>query len=159
MGWRFWSLLICALAFLRTFRTTKMTQVISAGEVYFKDFSIDDIETTNAVSYVKSQLHLKEKVEEIIRPFGGNVVGAIPITGDYQIEFSERKTYDELAEIKEGLSEYEFIEQASLHKAFFISDFSTQTKITMDDSDWNMMAIHAQEVWNNGILNYRCRTW
>ena len=94
-------------------------------ELYYQPFSDENVVYENGRLYVDSQLLLtavrgtsKETVEALAASEGGEIVGFISISDDYQIEFSQGKTYDELCGIAEGWSHECFVEDVSLHDAF-----------------------------------------
>jgi FtsZ-interacting cell division protein YlmF len=51
----------------------------------------------------------KEFMEEACKAIDAEIVGYTEITSDFQIEFVEDKTYEELEEIAEQLKEYDFV--------------------------------------------------
>lgn len=64
----------------------------------------------SGISYVENQLLIscdlgtdKEQVENICEKFDAEIVGYTEITGDFQIEFKEYKTYDELMKIADEI--------------------------------------------------------
>ncbi|MCD8021077.1 MAG: S8 family serine peptidase [Clostridiales bacterium] len=56
----------------------------------------------------------KNAVEKLVNAQGGEIVGYIDISNDYQIYFSEGKTYEELQDIIDEWNENEKVEAASL---------------------------------------------
>lgn len=85
------------------------------GEIYFKEPAEDDIvfDEESGIQYVKNQLLISAKIgttydemEEIVAEVDGNIVGYIEITCDYQIEFDDDKTIDELQEIADYIEGY-----------------------------------------------------
>lgn len=89
------------------------------GENYFKEISsMDEVEFNEetGIRYVKNQLLVscdlgmdKEFMEEACKAIDAEIVGYTEITSDFQIEFVEDKTYEELEEIAEQLKEYDFV--------------------------------------------------
>ena len=77
------------------------------GRLSFKEFEEADIAFDGAFGYVKEQLALTadekysyDDVEKIVKENGGEIVGCIEFTNDYQLEFSGTD-YDGLLEKKE----------------------------------------------------------
>ena len=59
-----------------------------------------------------------EEVEAFAADLGAMVVGYIVLTGDYQVEFSESKTLDELEGLVEKISSCEMVEDVMFHELF-----------------------------------------
>ena len=98
--------------------------VADLGELYYKEASDADIVFNEeyGVSYVKNQLLIsamlgtnKEDVEEAVAEVGAEIVGYIEITSDFQIEFLEDKSLDELVEIAEYLYTYPWANNVTLN--------------------------------------------
>lgn len=92
------------------------------GEMYFKQPSKDDIEETDGIRYVKNQLLLscrigtsKETIEELCEEINAEIVGYIELTSDFQIEFKEDKTLDDLDEIADYIYGYPYISNITLN--------------------------------------------
>jgi len=100
-----------------------------SGELYYKEAEPGDIvqDEKTGYRYVKNQLQIscvlgtpraKEKVEKICQELDAEIVGVIEMTGDFQIEFHQDKTYDELLDIAQKLKEqYYFIIRVDLNLA------------------------------------------
>jgi len=92
------------------------------GENYYKEASADDVVEYDGLRCVKNQLLVscnigtsKEQMEEVCEEVGAEIVGYMEITSDFQIEFTEDKTYDELEEIADYLYGYPFVSFISLN--------------------------------------------
>lgn len=92
------------------------------GEMYYKEATVDDIVEYNGLSAVKNQLLIscnigtpKEEMEKVCEEVGAEIVGYTEITSDFQIEFKEDKTYEELEEIADYIYGYPFISYISLN--------------------------------------------
>lgn len=104
--------------------TDDSDDVADLGELYYKEAS-DAVIVFNeeyGVSYVKNQLLIsamlgtnKEDVEEAVAEVGAEIVGYIEITSDFQIEFLEDKSLDELVEIAEYLYTYPWANNVTLN--------------------------------------------
>ena len=93
-------------------------------EAYYSTVSDEDVQVNAEANFVDSQLLLtavdgvsKKEIEEMIKPKDGSIVGYISITNDYQIEFNEGKTLDELNAIVEEWKKNENIEAVTLNYA------------------------------------------
>ena len=95
------------------------------GENYFKevteDYVVFDEET--GIQYAKNQLLIscdigvpKELMQDVCNEIDAEIVGYIEITSDFQIEFKEDKTFEELEAMMIELPEkYDFIRGASFN--------------------------------------------
>lgn len=113
-------------------------------------------------------------IERIVKSENGEIIGYIPFSGDYQINFPEGKTYEELKEIIDKWSGKELVETASLNHVFQVSDESVNYEndpwidTSIDDTDgqdaewsevnpkgtnWWAEAIYMPTVWNMDIWN------
>lgn len=59
----------------------------------------------------------KSSVEEIATELGATIVGYIPLSEMYQLEFAEEKNYDRLYEVIDELESYSFVNYAILNYA------------------------------------------
>lgn len=113
----------------------------SIGEAYVKEATWDDIITDESgIQYVKNQILIsaymgadKEIFEEIADEIGANIVGYIELTNDYQLEFTEGKTFEELNTIIDYLNSYSFISTVTLNYAYEIeTEEKTNDKLYND---------------------------
>lgn len=96
------------------------------GENYFKEPSSDDVVTYNGIYYVKNQLLVscelgtsKEEMESVCRDVGAEIVGYIELTSDFQIEFPQDQSPEDLDEVTEYMySHYPFISFISLNTVY-----------------------------------------
>lgn len=93
-------------------------------EAYYSAVSDEDVQVDAEANFVDSQLLLtaadgvpKDKIENMIKANDGSVVGYISITNDYQIEFNDGKTLDELNAIIEEWERNENVEAVTLNYA------------------------------------------
>ena len=92
------------------------------GENYYKEASVDDVVEYDGLRCVKNQLLVscnigtpKEQMEDVCEEIGAEIVGYTEITSDFQIEFKEDKSYEELEEIADYLYGYPFVSYISLN--------------------------------------------
>ena len=95
------------------------------GENYCKDITMDDVafDEETGIQYAKNQLLLscelgtpKELVQDVCNEIGAEIVGYIEVISDFQIEFKEDKTYEELDAMTIELPEkYDFIDAVFLN--------------------------------------------
>ncbi len=76
-------------------------------EFYNKETTDDDIATEDGITYVKNQLLLTVKVgtdrslvEALGSEYGFEIVGYLSISDDYQLEFSEDRSFQELENLR-----------------------------------------------------------
>ncbi len=91
-----------------------------------KEPALEDIDydKETGIQYVKNQLlisaHIgteKHLVEELVNEVGAEIVGYIALTDDYQIEFAEEKTIEELTIIADYINSFSFVSDVSLNVA------------------------------------------
>ena len=110
------------------------------GEAYCKELHDEDVvfDEVTGFQYVKNQILIsaymgtpREAIEEIVAEIGATIVGYIEITCDYQIEFDDNKTLDELQIIVNYLQGVSYISSASLNTASM-----EECEIINEPSDW-----------------------
>mgnify|MGYP003307450450 CR=1 FL=1 len=108
-------------------------------QAYYEPLTSDDIATEGDVYYASSQILLTsvndatyEDIEKLIKKNGGEIVGYISATGDYQIRFNDSKTFEELEELVENLKNDALIEDASLA---YVAQFSNEA-INYTNDPW-----------------------
>jgi subtilisin family serine protease len=103
------------------------------GEIYMKDFTEEDIvfDEESGLRYIRNQLLVSaflgtpnDAIQEIANEINANIVGYIEITCDYQFEFSNSLSLDELMVIAEYIEGYPYISDVSLN---FVSEISSYT--------------------------------
>ena len=95
------------------------------GENYSKEVTEDDVvfDEETGIQYAKNQLLIscdigvpKELMQDVCNEINAEIVGYIEITSDFQIEFKEDKTFEELEAMMIELPEkYDFIRGASFN--------------------------------------------
>lgn len=96
----------------------------SIGEAYYKEPTEADIVTDKetGLRYVRNQLLVsaymgadKYIFEEIAAEVGAEIVGYIELTNDYQFEFIEEKTLDEIQIIADYIDSFSFVSSVTLN--------------------------------------------
>lgn len=99
-------------------------EVNSIREAYYKESVNDDIavDAETGLQYIKNQLLIsafidteQSEIEDIVKEINAEIVGMIELTGDYQIEFKEDKTLEELEAIANYINNYPFISNVTLN--------------------------------------------
>lgn len=97
------------------------------GEAYIKEPTEDDIvvDEETGIKYVRNQLLVsgfmgadKEIYETLFDEIGATIVGYIELSNDFQIEFSEDMTYEELMDMAAYLDNYSFIIEVTLNRIY-----------------------------------------
>lgn len=100
------------------------------GEIYMKDFTEDDIvfDEETGLRFIRNQLLVsaflgtpKEAIEEIANEVGAVIVGYIEISCDYQFEFTNDVSLEELSVIAEYIDGYPYISDVTLNLVSEIS--------------------------------------
>ena len=115
------------------------------GRIDYKDFTEEDIIFENNRMYVDNQLLITadeqynyNEVKKIVARYGGEIVGCIEFTNDYQIEF-EGSSFRKLSEIRNNL-------QSELEKTEIV--FHNVYKITIEE---NNKSSQNGNWWRNAI--------
>lgn len=98
---------------------------------YYKETAPEDVVTSSdGTSYVANQLLISadinteyEDVAALQDEMGFDIVGYIEFTKDYQIEFREEKSYEELIDLEEYFSGFDFIRNCTLN---YVMDIELQ---------------------------------
>lgn len=107
------------------------------GDIYFKEPSIDDVifDEETGIQYIRNQLLVsalpgadKSIFEEIAYEVGADIVGYIELTNDYQFEFTENKTIEDLSTIADYLNSYSFVSNVTLNFYENAESAMTETK-------------------------------
>ncbi len=121
------------------------------GRLSFKEFEEADIAFDGAFGYVKEQLALTadekysyDDVEKAVKENGGEIVGCIEFTNDYQLEFSGTD-YDGLLEKKEKVAAALENSDVQLHRVLKLS-LDDNTKNSAKGGNWWRKAIRLDEL-------------
>lgn len=140
-----------------------------AFEAYYQKVSDDEIVVENQACFVDSQILLtategvsQSQIEKLVKKKGGSIVGYISISNDYQIIFSEGKTYEELDAIISEWSNNDNVEAVSLNYAIQIDtdsiDYTKDPWIDADNasntsgSEWSETAPEGNNWWAEAIM-------
>lgn len=141
---------------------------------FYQPVTEEDVREENGVWYADSRLLLTTdgtvdygEVEDLVSEKGGEIIGYLSVTDDYQIFFPEGKTYRELQGLESELLREPFVEEASVNLVGQIEseaiDYRGDPWIDADDpldasgADWDeenpggknwwAEAIHMPTVW------------
>lgn len=122
------------------------------------------------ICYVDSQLLLTAEagtqytdIKALVRKAGGKIIGCIPFSGDYHIDFPRGKTWEELEALCGSWEAEGFVERVTLHRVFPSEEHSLDYRQDPwgGDDTWNQQkpagntwwaeAIRLPEVWELDI--------
>lgn len=138
-------------------------------EAYCQFVSDDNIAYAENTCYVDSQILItasenaeKKDIERTVQEYGGSIVGYISITNDYQIDFAESRTYEELLGIIDELEDNPDIESAGLNHAGRVSTDAIDYRKDpwMDDanaedasgSEWSEDSPEGNNWWAEAVM-------
>ena len=125
-------------------------------ESTFQEFTDKDVVYTDEhIPYVDSQIVLTgtkdsdyAKIQKRVEKYDGQIVGYLPVTKDYQIQF-DGKNYEELNRIVEDFSSWDQIEDAGLHEVFQVSEQTQDGQDSgSDENQRNNSAVWESDPWN-----------
>lgn len=125
-------------------------------ESTFQEFTDKDVVYTDEhIPYVDSQIVLTgtedsdyAKIQKRVEKYDGQIVGYLPVTKDYQIQF-DGKNYEELNRIVEDFSSWDQIEDAGLHEVFQVSEQTQDGKDSSSDKkQQNKSPVWESDPWN-----------
>lgn len=133
------------------------------GDLVYHEPAAENIVMQGGFGYVNNELLVTldsseslPQLKEYLAGIGGEVVGEIPLTADYQIMLPGTYTEEELESIIEQVKSLPYVERSSLNYAFELEDVSNQYYPddkkwddweTTGGNNWNMKAIDAPGAW------------
>lgn len=138
-------------------------------EAFYRGFSEDEIEYEEEMRFVDSRLLLTAaddtpytEVEKLIKEINAEIIGYIPLTGDYQILFNEKKSYRELLQAAQELTASgkavvaipEYVIQAKGSSVAYTTDPWVPSSEPKDKSGgkWNIYDPDGANWWAEAIL-------
>ena len=133
------------------------------GDLVYHEPAAENVVMQGGFGYVNNELLVTldsaeslPALKEYLAGIGGEVVGEIPLTADYQIMLSGTYSREELEALTEQVKSLSYVERSSLNYAFELEDASEQ--YYPDDpkwdnwkstggNNWNMKAIDAPGAW------------
>ena len=108
-------------------------------EPYIKEVVDEEVVVSGDIAYVDRQILInlkkssaRKKLENWIKEDGGIIVGEIPISNTYQIEFPEGTSKEDLERIAAQLEKKKEVEMAILHYAYL----NDTDEINYSNEDW-----------------------
>ena len=133
------------------------------GDLVYHEPAVENVVMQGGFGYVNNELLVTldsseslPQLKEYLAGIGGEVVGEIPLTADYQIMLSGTYSKEELKALTEQVKSLPYVERSSLNYAFELENDSEQYypddpkwdnwKLT-GGNNWNMKAIDAPGAW------------
>ena len=118
------------------------------GEAYFKEPTAADIVEDDelGIRYVRNQLLVsafmgldKSVMEDICEEIGATIVGYIALTSDFQIEFNDDMTLEDLSIMADYLNSYSFVSNVTLNMSYHLQEEVTTTNDALynDGDSWD----------------------
>lgn len=133
------------------------------GDLIYHEPAAENVVMQGGFGYVNNELLVTldssdslYALKEYLAGIGGEVVGEIPLTADYQIMLSGTYSEEELEALTEQVKSLPYVERSSLNYAFELEEDSYQyysNDPKWDDwestggNNWNMKAIDAPGAW------------
>lgn len=133
------------------------------GDLVYHEPAAENVVMQGGFGYVNNELLVTldsaeslPALKEYLAGIGGEVVGEIPLTADYQIMLSGTYSREELEALTEQVKSLSYVERSSLNYAFELEEDSYQyysNDPKWDDwestsgNNWNMKAIDAPGAW------------
>lgn len=133
------------------------------GDLIYHEPAAENVVMQGGFGYVNNELLVTLNssdslyaLKEYLAGIGGEVVGEIPLTADYQIMLSGTYSEEELEALTEQVKSLPYVERSSLNYAFELEEDSYQyysNDPKWDDwestggNNWNMKAIDAPGAW------------
>ena len=132
------------------------------GEAYFKEPTAADIVVDDelGIRYVRNQLLVsafmgleKSVMEDICEEIGATIVGYIALSNDFQIEFSDDMTIEDLEIMADYLNSYSFVSNVTLNMSYELQEDITTTNDTLyNDGDVWSETNPSGDTWALGTL-------
>lgn len=137
-------MLFVSAVMLATFTgCSKQNESETEFQAYYKPLTSDDVAVEGDIYYASSQILLTsvndasyKDIKKLVKKNGGEIIGYISFTGDYQVRFSNSETFEELEQLVEDLKDNVLVEDASLaYVAQFQSESVNYTNDPWIDAD------------------------
>lgn len=137
------------------------------GDLIYHEPAAENVVMQGGFGYVNNELLVTldssdslSALKDYLRTIGGEVVGEIPVTADYQILLPDTHTQDELEQMIEQLKALPYVRRSSLNYAFELENDAISGSSAYYPNDkkwddwsgnsgnnWNMKAIDAPGAW------------
>ncbi|MGN0398987.1 MAG: S8 family serine peptidase [Blautia sp.] len=161
-------IVLFAIAVKRQMHVNEEKKENEEQAAYYETFTEEEIRYEKGISYVDSRLLLIAEegvsysdMEETIQSADGEIIGYIPLTGDYQIQFQD-KNYEELEKLIAELKETDEICEATFENVMRVNldtvDYQTDPWISAahaDDSSgriWSTWFPDGANWWAEAIM-------
>ncbi len=137
------------------------------GDLIYHEPAAENVVMQGGFGYVNNELLVTldssdslSALKDYLRTIGGEVVGEIPVTADYQILLPDTHTQEELDQMIEQLKALPYVRRSSLNYAFELENDAISGSLAYYPNDkkwddwsgnsgnnWNMKAIDAPGAW------------
>lgn len=137
------------------------------GDLIYHEPAAENVVMQGGFGYVNNELLVTldssdslSALKDFLRTIGGEVVGEIPVTADYQILLPDTHTQEELEQMIEQLKALPYVRRSSLNYAFELENDAISGSSAYYPNDkkwddwsgnsgnnWNMKAIDAPGAW------------
>ena len=144
------------------------TEEEAAAAIYTKELDEEHIQTgmltyegeTYEGMYVNNEIIVvvdedivgREYVEMLVKPYGGTVVGQVPVVGFYQVEIEGEPTLEELEGIIDTVFGVEYVEDVYLNH---VSEYSIAAYKPQDP--FNKTDTYDESIWDSGYNTWHLR--
>ena len=132
------------------------------GDLVYHEPAAENVVMQGGFGYVNNELLVTldssdslSALKDYLRTIGGEVVGEIPVTADYQILLPDTHTQEELDQMIEQLKALPYVRRSSLNYAFELENdaISGSSAYYPNDKKWDDWSGNSGNNWNMKAIN------
>lgn len=132
------------------------------GDLIYHEPAAENVVMQGGFGYVNNELLVTldssdslSALKDYLRTIGGEVVGEIPVTADYQILLPDTHTQEELDQMIEQLKALPYVRRSSLNYAFELESdaISGSSAYYPNDKKWDDWSGNSGNNWNMKAIN------
>ena len=132
------------------------------GDLIYHEPAAENVVMQGGFGYVNNELLVTldssdslSALKDYLRTIGGEVVGEIPVTADYQILLPDTHTQEELDQMIEQLKVLPYVRRSSLNYAFELENdaISGSSAYYPNDKKWDDWSGNSGNNWNMKAIN------
>lgn len=132
------------------------------GDLIYHEPAAENVVMQGGFGYVNNELLVTldssdslSALKDYLRTIGGEVVGEIPVTADYQILLPDTHTQEELDQMIEQLKALPYVRRSSLNYAFELENdaISGSSAYYPNDKKWDDWSGNSGNNWNMKAIN------
>ena len=132
------------------------------GDLIYHEPAAENVVMQGGFGYVNNELLVTldssdslSALKDYLRTIGGEVVGEIPVTADYQILLPDMHTQEELDQMIEQLKALPYVRRSSLNYAFELENdaISGSSAYYPNDKKWDDWSGNSGNNWNMKAIN------